>query len=106
VSALSREESAARSGGVEILYGGSQQARDNAFRRSTTDLVELRCECGYPSCNATIVLSLDEYQTVRQDPTHFLIKEGHEVAEVVRVMGYGPDYVVGAALRDASIGGL
>jgi hypothetical protein len=106
VSALSRDESAARSGDAEILYRGSQQARNHELRRSTTELVELRCECGHPNCNATIVLSLDEYKTVREDPTHFLIKEGHEVAEVVRVMGYGTDYVVGAMFRDVNIGGL
>jgi hypothetical protein len=51
-------------------------------------------------------LSLHEYETVREQPTHFLIKEGHEVAEVVRVLGYGTHYVVGAALQDAITGGL
>jgi hypothetical protein len=39
-------------------------------------------------------MSLDEYEAVRLHPTRFLIKEGHEVADVVRVVDYGTGYVV------------
>jgi hypothetical protein len=45
-------------------------------------------------------MSLREYEAVRQHPTRFLIKEGHEVADVVRVMGYGTGYVVVAKFAD------
>jgi hypothetical protein len=52
------------------------------------------CECGRSNCSGNIVLSLQEYEAVRQHPTWFLIKEGHEVADVVRVVGYGAGHVV------------
>jgi hypothetical protein len=62
-------------------------------------LVEVRCECGQPSCTAEIVVSLREYEAVRQHPTRFLVEEGHDVAEVVRVVGYGLGYVVVATFE-------
>jgi hypothetical protein len=40
------------------------------------------------------MMSLKEYEAVRRYPTRFFIKEGHEVADVVRVVGYGTGYVV------------
>ena len=39
-------------------------------------------------------MSLREYEAVRLHPTRFVVKEGHEVADVVRVVGYGTGYVV------------
>jgi hypothetical protein len=65
------------------------------------------CECGDSNCRGEIVLSLREYEAVRQHPTRFLIKEGHEVADVVRVLGYGTGYVVVARFPDGfSVRGL
>jgi hypothetical protein len=57
-------------------------------------LLELMCECGQSSCSAKIMMSLREYEAVRRHPRCFLIKEGHEVAPALRVVGYGTGYVV------------
>jgi len=53
-------------------------------------------------------MSLEEYEAVRLQPTRFLIKEGHELSDVVRVVDYGTGYVVVAKFeRDAfSLRGL
>jgi hypothetical protein len=52
-------------------------------------------------------MSLREYEAVRQHPTRFLIKEGHEVAHVVRVTDYGTGYVVVAKFADGfSVGSV
>jgi hypothetical protein len=92
MSALARNDYAAKSDGVEVFRGESGQGAE------PSDHVEVRCECGTSNCTATIHISLDEYQVVRTQQTHFVIKEGHEVAEVVRVVGYGTEYVVVDAL--------
>lgn len=64
------------------------------------------CECGQSNCRANIEISLREYEAVRLHPTRFLIKEGHEVADVVRVVGSGTAYVVVAKFdADASSAG-
>ena len=100
MSALPRDQYAATSAGAE-LPGGDRWAdtaptrsSDHEFHLASLQRVEVLCECGHASCTGTIVMSLPEYEAVRQHPTRFLIKEGHEVADVVRVAGYGTGYVV------------
>jgi repressor of nif and glnA expression len=62
----------------------------------------VRCECGDLNCSGEIAMSLEEYEAVRLHPTRFLVKEGHEVTDVVRVVDYGTGYVVVANFeRDA-----
>ena len=58
-------------------------------------LIEVWCECGDSNCTGEITLSLEEYEEVRVHPRRFVIEEGHEVGEMVRVVGYGTGYVVG-----------
>jgi hypothetical protein len=86
---------------MEVLAGGGRwadaaptRASDHDFDLAPEELVDVMCECGHSTCTGTIVMSLDEYRAVRLHPTRFVIKEGHEVAEVVRVVGHGPDHVV------------
>ena len=35
------------------------------------------CECSDEGCNASVELTLAEYEAVRADPTHFLVAPGH-----------------------------
>jgi hypothetical protein len=113
VSALPRDQYAATSVGAE-LPGGDRWAdaaptssADHDFHLASPQLVEVVCECGKSNCTGEIVLSLREYEAVRRHPTRFLIKEGHEVADVVRVVGYGTGYVVVAKFADGfSVRGL
>jgi hypothetical protein len=43
------------------------------------------CECADVSCTELLKLSLEEYEAVRADPTHFLNARGHEV----NALGWG-----------------
>ena len=36
------------------------------------------CECSDPDCTQGIHLTLEQYEDVRSDPTHFIVKPGHE----------------------------
>ena len=115
MSAQPRDEYAAATVGAEVVSGGDRRAdaapapsSDHDFHLAPPQLVEVMCECGRSNCTGNIVMSLREYHAVRQHPKRFLIKEGHEVADVVRVVGYGTGYVVVAKLEaDAfSVGDL
>jgi hypothetical protein len=57
-------------------------------------MVEVMCECGGSTCSGEIVMTLKEYEAVRLHPARFLVKEGHDVSHVVRVVDYGVGYVV------------
>jgi hypothetical protein len=100
--------------GAEALAGRTQldspsaPPAEHGFQLAPPHLVEVRCECGDSDCSGEIALSLEEYQEVRVHPRRFVIKEGHEVAEAVRVVGYGTGYVVVARYQENlfSFGGL
>jgi hypothetical protein len=116
MSALPIDGHVATSDGVEVLSRGRgwadatpTRSPDRYFHLAPPQLVEVLCECGHSNCTGNIVMSLQEYEAVRLHPTRFLIKEGHEVADVVRVVGYGTEYVVVAKFEAdafAAIGGL
>jgi hypothetical protein len=82
--------------GAWVLAGNDASARSSKqdLRLAAPQLVDVRCECGSPNCTGEIRLPLEEYEEARVHPRHFLIKEGHEVGETVRVVGYGTGYVV------------
>ena len=99
--ALPNDEYATASVGAEVLTRRGRRADvaprrslDHDFHLPPPQMVEVRCECGHSKCTSEIVMSLKEYEAVRVHPRRFLIKEGHEVSDVARVVDYGAGYVV------------
>ena len=107
MSALPRDDQQPATGleasaGTRSADNWSPHSFDHDFHLPPRQLVEVRCECGHSDCHGEITIPLEEYEAVRLHPTRFLIKEGHEVADVVRVVGYGAGYIVVAKYeRDA-----
>jgi hypothetical protein len=73
----------------EVWAGGVPEARAPGGL-----LGEYLCTCGRPECGEVVVLSLDEFRFVREQPYRFIVAPGHatEVDEVVR-RGDGYDVV-------------
>jgi hypothetical protein len=44
------------------------------------------CECGYLGCNATVEMTVEEYESVRTDFDRFLVVPGHVIEEVDTVV--------------------
>lgn len=44
------------------------------------------CECGRMACRDQLVILRDEYGTVRTDPTMFIVRPGHDVADTEEVV--------------------
>ena len=61
------------------------QKLGGAFSTSTDTFV-IVCECGTQSCMEHIELQPAEYERVRHNPLHFLIKPGHEFREAEEVI--------------------
>jgi hypothetical protein len=61
------------------------------LRSDETDFV---CECADPHCAHRLTADLDEYEEVRGHPARFLIKDGHEVASVEKVVARRRNYAV------------
>jgi hypothetical protein len=55
---------------------------------------EFVCECSTSGCFERLLLTLREYEAVRANGTHFLVKSGHEDIEVETVFTNRREYVV------------
>jgi hypothetical protein len=61
------------------------------FEATEADFV---CECADPDCAHRVTASLDSYERVRSDGTHFLLVPGHDVPAVERVIARTAGYWV------------
>lgn len=64
----------------------------NATFTATTELMQVVCECGARSCTERIEISPEQYRDVREDPTSFLMKPGHDFPEAETVTAKKPGY--------------
>jgi hypothetical protein len=52
------------------------------------------CECASTDCSGEIVLDVDEYEAIRENPTHFFVLPEHVFPEVEDVVDNRGDYVI------------
>jgi hypothetical protein len=68
-------------------------------------LLEFLCECDRQGCDERFQAARDEYERVRAEPTHFIVRPGHEDPRVERVVSVTDRFVVvekqGQAATDA-----
>ena len=55
---------------------------------------EFVCECGDEKCTERVRLTPEEYERVRADPTHFVVKPGHVAPDVEDVVYENERYQV------------
>jgi len=55
---------------------------------------EYRCECARLDCNVTVSLTAAEYEALRSDSTHFVVRSGHYVAGIERVLEDRGSYAI------------
>lgn len=67
--------------------------------------IEYLCECDRAGCYETVQATRSEYESIRAEPTHFIVLAGHEDPRVERVAFSNDRFLVvekrGAAARDA-----
>jgi hypothetical protein len=56
--------------------------------------LEILCECGDESCISTVVIAAHDYGRIRLESSRFVVCEGHELAEIERVVERPPGYLV------------
>jgi hypothetical protein len=52
------------------------------------------CECADHDCQHRLHVPIDEYEEVREQSTHFIVAEGHEVPGYERVVQKRPGYAI------------
>jgi hypothetical protein len=63
----------------------NERIAESADRFNAGD-AEFVCECADPACAQRVPATLDQYEEVRSDGTHFLVAPGHELTDVERVV--------------------
>lgn len=82
------DERARRVGQNEALFRSvNDEVRALSERFAVlTDPLSVVCECGRMDCNERIELPAEDYARVREEPTHFIIRPGHEERDVESVV--------------------
>ena len=90
--------------GRETLF---REVNENIASRTgltETDRKLFICECSNTACAESLELSAEEYEAVRAHPTRFVVKPGHQLAKIERVVeGNGRFLVVEKIGRAADI---
>jgi len=61
-----------------------------------------RCECARLDCSKLVSLTPRKYEHIRSNSRHFVVRPGHENAELETVVERTADYVVVEKLGDAA----
>jgi hypothetical protein len=79
---------------TESLFREVNEAIAKTAESLELDEPEFVCECADPTCVHRVTAGLDEYERVRAHPTRFLLKHGHELPRVERVVRRTREYAV------------
>ncbi len=77
---------------TEALFRSVNERIAESAQRFEADEAEFVCECDDRTCTERVEASLDDYERVRENSTHFLLKPGHENERVERVILRMPGY--------------
>ena len=58
----------------------------NVTFTAATNTMWIVCECGVQSCTVHIEITPDAYRRVREDPTLFVVRPGHDLPEAETVV--------------------
>jgi hypothetical protein len=81
----SRQERAARN---ESLFREVNERIGSTATKLSPMFTEFVCECADDSCFEHVSLTSEEYSSVRgMGPVYFIVRPGHEAADIERVVG-------------------
>lgn len=100
-SVTEREE---RIGRNEILFREVNERIEEmqAGQQGAAGHFDFLCECGDRDCIEQLPLTVVEYEEVRSEPTHFVVRPGHEVPTVERVVATGDRFLVVRKLEEVA----
>jgi hypothetical protein len=99
------DEREARSAKNEALLREVNDRIEEVGERLTVvpahDRLDFRCECGQPTCEAFVSLTVSEYEHVRANNDRFAVLPGHEDSRIERVVERAECYLIVDKLPDA-----
>jgi hypothetical protein len=64
----------------------NESVRYVATQGSSVPTLRLVCECGDAACAEFVEVTGGEYESVRATPTHFIVRPGHVLKDIERVV--------------------
>jgi hypothetical protein len=64
-----------------VFRSVNEEIRNLSSTLTTATDLRVVCECGTRSCTEQFLIAPADYARVREDPTHFVIKPGHDFPE-------------------------
>jgi transcription initiation factor TFIID subunit TAF12 len=71
---------------TEALFRDVNERIAESAERFDAPAAEFVCECADPNCTHRIETTLEHYDEVRSEATHFLLVPGHEDLDIERVV--------------------
>lgn len=71
---------------TESAFREVNEAIARTAERFDSEEADFVCECADPNCTHRVTATLEDYEEVRAEPTHFLLSPGHHEPRVERVV--------------------
>lgn len=81
----------------------NERLEKRAVERSPEATLEIVCECAREECTVRIPILVAEYESVRSEPTKFVVVEGHSDASIEQVVDSGDGYEIVEKLGEAAL---
>jgi hypothetical protein len=79
---------------TESLFRNVNEGILEASGRLDSEVGDFICECGDSTCTEQVRVPLEEYEQVRENATHFLVRPGHVKGPIERVVEQESHYTV------------
>jgi hypothetical protein len=84
----------ARLGNNQSLFRAINEEVEKITEEKPADPAGFICECANPDCGAEIVLTLFDYEAIRQNPARFFVLSQHVFRDVEDVVEDRGEYVI------------
>jgi len=91
-----------RIGRTQSLFRSVNERIAATSERAGADETEIVCECPDQTCTERVELPLEQYEEVREEPTKFVVRPGHEDETVAKVVERHRGFDVVQKLRTAA----
>ena len=79
---------------TEALFRDVNEQIADTAERFDIGTADFYCECSDIACHERVEVPLDDYEEVRSESTHFIVRPGHENDRVERVLAQRGRYAV------------
>jgi hypothetical protein len=79
---------------TESLFRNVNEGIRETSDRLASEVGDFICECGDSNCTEHVRVPLEEYERVRGNSTHFLVRPGHVKGPIERVVEQERHYTV------------